>query len=377
MVDFRIDVFISYSSVNKDWARKDLLSALERAGLRVCIDFRDFKAGKPAIQNMRDSILESRHTLLVLTDAYLKSGWTELENLLSQTIDPANRQERIIPLLKENCVPPLEINYLTHVNFFDPDDWDIAWKQLFEALGASIIYTPNSFIEKELKLVASEKTQAKMLASIRGRDKSEVVEILRIVKAALDLAEFYLSQEKVEIIKDDYFDTADLDIYKSRMCLRIRRLNGKIELTAKTPEEIDLGLFNRHEKSKEISEEQYSELTKTGFRGIAEEFVLPVKDQRFELVLRLFNERRSFSLKRRDEEYSLALDLFTFINPHTGKSSKEHSEIEIEAKNSAARRKLGDIRHNLVEIVRGFTLSTDSKYERGIKYFDIERASKR
>jgi len=135
--EFKHDVFISYSSANKDWVRKDLLSALEKAGLRVCIDFRDFKAGKPAIKNMRDSILESRHTLLVLTEAYLNSGWTDFENLLSQTIDPANRQGRIVPLMKEECKLPLEIGYLTYVNFFDPDDWDIAWKQLFEALGAS------------------------------------------------------------------------------------------------------------------------------------------------------------------------------------------------------------------------------------------------
>ncbi len=49
-IDFKYDVFISYSSANKDWVRKDLLSALEKAGLKVCIDFRDFQAGKPCHQ---------------------------------------------------------------------------------------------------------------------------------------------------------------------------------------------------------------------------------------------------------------------------------------------------------------------------------------
>jgi hypothetical protein len=90
---------------------------------------------KTWIKNMRDSILESRHTLLVLTKAYLKSGWTEFENLLSQTIDPTNRKGRIVPILKEKCELPLEIRYLTYVNFFDPDNWDIAWKQLLYSLG--------------------------------------------------------------------------------------------------------------------------------------------------------------------------------------------------------------------------------------------------
>ncbi len=48
--EFKYDVFISYSSANKDWVRKDLLSALEKAGLKVCIDFRDFQAGKPVLK---------------------------------------------------------------------------------------------------------------------------------------------------------------------------------------------------------------------------------------------------------------------------------------------------------------------------------------
>jgi len=140
--DFKYDVFISYSSANKDWVRKDLLSALEQAGLKVCIDFRDFKVGKPAIKNMRDGILESRHTLLILTEAYLKSGWTEFESLISQTLDPANQKGRVIPMLKEKCNPSLEISYLTYVNFYNPDDWDIAWKQLLEALGSSVTPPP-------------------------------------------------------------------------------------------------------------------------------------------------------------------------------------------------------------------------------------------
>ncbi len=350
------------------------MTALEKTGLKVCIDFRDFKPGKPAISNMRDSIFTSRHTLLILTDSYLASGWTDLENLLSQTIDPANRAGRIIPLLKEKCNLPLEIKYLTYVNFFDPDDQNMAWKQLFEALNAPNIDKFDTSTENELKLIASEKTQAKMLASIRGKDESEIGEILRIVKAALNLAEFDISQENVEIIMDEYFDTEDMVVYKSRTSFRVRRSRGKIEVTVKTPKEIELGLFKRQEENlRDVSEERYSELVKTGFQDIIADFLPNVRNRRLDLFLRLYNERRSFSLKRRDEEYILSLDLFTFINPRTGKSSEENSEVEIEAQNRAAQQKLNDIRFNLIEIVKGFNLSTDSKYERGIKYFGIDR----
>jgi hypothetical protein len=141
--EFKYDVFISYSSTNKEWVRKDLLSALEKAGLKACIDFRDFEIGKPSIKNMRDSTLGSKHTLLVLTDAYLNSGWTDFENLISQTLDPANREGRIVPLLLEKCHLPLELAYLTYVNFVDPEDWNIAWKQLLTALGKPDAVAPS------------------------------------------------------------------------------------------------------------------------------------------------------------------------------------------------------------------------------------------
>jgi hypothetical protein len=85
------------------------------------------------------------------------------------------------------------------------------------------------------------------------------------------------------------------------------------------------------------------------------------------------NIRRAFSLKRRDEQYDLALDLYTFMNPHTGEKSEVQSEVEIEALNQLAKSKLGSIRRNLVYIVKTFSYSKDSKYERGVKYFGFDK----
>lgn len=133
---YSYDVFISYSHADEAWVRGELLPRLERAELRVCIDFRDFKPGAPSVDEMQRAVQISRRTLLVLTPAYLASAWAALEALMLQTLDPANRQRRLIPLLKERCELPLRINYLTYVDFATPENQSFAWTQLLTALGA-------------------------------------------------------------------------------------------------------------------------------------------------------------------------------------------------------------------------------------------------
>ena len=76
-----------------------------------------------------------RKTLLILTPDYLASGWGEIENIMVQTLDPANRDLRLIPLLKAECRKPLRIGALTHIDFTDGADQELAWRQLLTALG--------------------------------------------------------------------------------------------------------------------------------------------------------------------------------------------------------------------------------------------------
>jgi tetratricopeptide (TPR) repeat protein len=134
--DYRYDVFISYSHKDETWVTQTLLPRLEKAGLRVCIDYRDFRPGAPSVKEMKRAVSESRKTLLILTPDYLASGWTEFEVTLAQTLDPANRDLRLIPLLKAKCDLPLEISYLTYVDFARPDRAAVAWTMLLTALGA-------------------------------------------------------------------------------------------------------------------------------------------------------------------------------------------------------------------------------------------------
>ncbi|CAG1007675.1 hypothetical protein ANAEL_03568 [Anaerolineales bacterium] len=228
--------------------------------------------------------------------------------------------------------------------------------------------------ENEIKLVATEVTQAKMLASLRGKKDEELQGILRVLKAALHLAEFDISQEKVENIFDEYYDTHDLALFGFHASLRVRREGTNLSVTAKKLKGQERGQFSRSEHSQTLSEAQYAEYIRDGFRQIVELVFLDVVGKPLSLVLRVNNERRSFSLRRGNELYELALDLASFTNPKTGKMSDTQIEVEIEALNDAAKSKLGGIRRNLVDIVKTFDYSKESKYERGIKFFGLDKS---
>ncbi|RQW78751.1 MAG: TIR domain-containing protein, partial [Geobacter sp.] len=133
--EYRYDVFISYSHADEAWVEGTLLPRLEGAGLRVCIDFRDFLPGKAALFNMQDAARDSRFTLLVLTPDWVKSEWTLFESLLSRTKDPAGLQRCTIPLLLQACDLPDFIAMITWVDFTRGDRLEIAWRQLLTGLG--------------------------------------------------------------------------------------------------------------------------------------------------------------------------------------------------------------------------------------------------
>jgi tetratricopeptide (TPR) repeat protein len=142
--EFKYDVFISYSHKDEEWVVNTLLPALENAGLRVCIDYRDFDAGKPSIVNMEDAVDESHHTVLVLTPNWTGSEWTDFESILTQTDDPAGRRQKLIPIMLEKCTSPKRVKSLTYVDFMRSDRLDNAWAQLFKALGKPNAPIPNS-----------------------------------------------------------------------------------------------------------------------------------------------------------------------------------------------------------------------------------------
>jgi hypothetical protein len=135
-IDYLYDVFISYSRADSEWVGETLLHRLKAAGLRVCIDDDNFEIGVPRLINIERAVDRSRHTLVVLTPAWLSDKWTSFQALLARTQDPDGLERRTIPLILRPCEKlPDFIDLLTSVDFTRPDHREIAWKQLLTGLG--------------------------------------------------------------------------------------------------------------------------------------------------------------------------------------------------------------------------------------------------
>jgi WD40 repeat protein len=136
--NYAYDVFISYTFNDRMWVNRELLKPLDDAGAKVCIDYRDFAAGAPILDEIERAISESRKTVFVFSPAYLKSEWTRLEQLVPQTIDPANRERRFLALLRETCDIPLRFQSFIPIDFRDPTQRAHEYKRLAQFLGKDI-----------------------------------------------------------------------------------------------------------------------------------------------------------------------------------------------------------------------------------------------
>ncbi len=131
---YEFDVFISFSGKDEAWVRSELLPRIEQAGLTAFTYKRDFKVGAPSIDEMERGV-KCRTTLAVLSPDYFQSSFCRLELNMVLTLNPDNRDGRLIPLLKEKCELPLYLTAITYIDFTDDADNNLAWRQLLTAMG--------------------------------------------------------------------------------------------------------------------------------------------------------------------------------------------------------------------------------------------------
>ena len=131
-VEHAFDVFICYSSSDKEWVRRTLLEKLKEYNMRVCIDFKDFTPGDFIIQNIADAIYNSRKTIAVLSPDFVVSAWCQQE--LQMALSRIEDKHQVIPLMYRDCEVPPFLWHRTYLDWCNPDIRPIFWQQLLRAV---------------------------------------------------------------------------------------------------------------------------------------------------------------------------------------------------------------------------------------------------
>ena len=165
------DVFISYSQSARCWVQSWLLPRLESAGLHVCIDVRDFDLGVINLINIERAIMQSRHTLLILTPDWVASSWAGFEAAMAQAVDPAAQHRAILPLLLQPCQPPRRIAMLTYADFTQPQQHETQLQRVVDAIGGRLRLTDlGSPLHRLLPInrdAQADRSRAAMLNKVR------------------------------------------------------------------------------------------------------------------------------------------------------------------------------------------------------------------
>nr|APT35502.1 Toll-like receptor 5 [Megalobrama amblycephala] len=104
---FLYDVFLCFSSNDIKWVEKALLNRLdsqfsEQNTLRCCFEERDFLPGEDHLTNMRNAIQNSRKTLCVVSEHFLKDGWLLEAFILAQRRMQVELEDILVVLVVGN-----------------------------------------------------------------------------------------------------------------------------------------------------------------------------------------------------------------------------------------------------------------------------------
>jgi hypothetical protein len=104
--DQAYDAFLSYCQSDPDdraWVTGTLVPYLEGAGLKLCLEDRDFQFGRPKLDEIDRAVTTSRYTLTVFTPAYLASAWADYQSVLAAYLAAESGEPRFVPLVRRPC----------------------------------------------------------------------------------------------------------------------------------------------------------------------------------------------------------------------------------------------------------------------------------
>ncbi|KAK9882854.1 hypothetical protein WA026_023549 [Henosepilachna vigintioctopunctata] len=129
----KYDAFVSYAQQDQDFVMKQLVPKLEEADppYKLCIHVRDWIPGEFITKQIANSVKDSRRTLIVLSNSFLKSMWGRMEFRTAHTAAMEEGRVRVIIIiygdLDANSVTDDFKSYMrtnTYVEWGDPCFWE-------------------------------------------------------------------------------------------------------------------------------------------------------------------------------------------------------------------------------------------------------------
>nr|XP_048684067.1 toll-like receptor 13 [Caretta caretta] len=167
---FQYDAFISYNSADEGWVLEQLVPSLEssQGSFRLCLHHRDFELGKSIVDNIVDSIYNSRKTVCVISRSYLQSEWCSLEIQLASYRLFEELKDVLVMVLLE-AIPDRELSAYhrmrkvmlkkTYISWpLEPAAQRLFWTKLRKAL-------KGSYMEEEEELYPFDEEDKPLLES--------------------------------------------------------------------------------------------------------------------------------------------------------------------------------------------------------------------
>jgi predicted ATPase len=114
-------VFISYNSADRLWSEW-IGWQLENAGYQAILQAWDFSAGSNFVLKMQEATREATRTIAVLSEAYLKSLFTQPEWAAAFLKDPTGEKRILVPVRVEKCEPDGMWSAIVYIDLVGVDE---------------------------------------------------------------------------------------------------------------------------------------------------------------------------------------------------------------------------------------------------------------
>ena len=143
VTNYGYDAFVSYNKDDRVWVVNLLRNVLETKNqFKLCLHDRDWLGGVDIVDNIQQSIERSRKVVLIITNAFARSNWCQLELTMAQHRLFSEDKDNLILVMKEKILdcymtPRLALQLKTQTYI----EWDesemgqkVFWKRLVKAI---------------------------------------------------------------------------------------------------------------------------------------------------------------------------------------------------------------------------------------------------